>query len=83
MFPDLVQRNPVQALINRVDKLERELADAQKDADRYRYIAKSELYVGTSDFYCSEGGTLLGDSDENNGKASLDAYIDAAIKESK
>lgn len=55
--------------------------DALKaDAERYRWLCKSDWYVGPSNFYCSEGGTLYEYCDNNISYAHLCLRIDEEVE---
>lgn len=77
MFPDSAQRNHVQALINRIEQLERELAAIQQHAERYLWLRNSDNQIHEdSPCVCDDSfNTFFGND--------LDAVIDAAISEVK
>lgn len=62
-----------------VERQGEELTSLRKDAERYRWLRSSDWYVGSDDFYCSEGGSMENYSNENFSPDDLDATIDAAI----
>lgn len=58
-------------------------ADVARDAARYRWLQRSNWYVGPDSFYCTEGGDLVEYNDKNVSAENLNAEIDAAIAAEK
>ena len=54
-----------------------------RDAERYRWLQRSNWYVGPDSFFCTEGGDLVEYDDKNVSAGSLSAAIDAAIAAKK
>ena len=56
-----------------------EVEALRKDAERYRWLGKSDWYVGPGYFFCDEAGGMQGYSNQNASKTDLDATIDAML----
>lgn len=78
-FKGLVHGSDYDTLRTANQRLDGEVAELKKDAERYRWLRESRWYVGPDDFYCGEGGDMNEYENHNCQAETLDAAIDAEL----
>ena len=69
-----------EAMTDEITELRAALAEAEKDAARYRWLKKSDWYIGPDEFFCDEAGGMVDYDNMNLGTDYLDEEIDQAMQ---
>jgi hypothetical protein len=65
-----------------IERLEKQLAEARKDAERFSKVIESVLDIGNEEFVvCPNETEMDADADREGSRAAFIAAIDAALKE--